>query len=237
MIKEFTISNKGAIKVNLVDSRFGEIRVVIQNKKLYFCAKDVCFAFGMRDYKRYVSQYCQHIHHFYHDTNGGVQILNFIDYQDVIHIFEHSKLEDATDLLYNIASFIITMDRVLNCTDDDDYDYCSNCEYRAVCDCDGDCDNCDDCDSESSDDCSDYVDDRTENDDCDGNCYNSDDEFECDGDCDNCDECYSCEPSLIQINLSMKKAITKIIKGMSITLESIEELLQNSSESEEGGIA
>lgn len=237
MIKEFTISNKGAIKVNLVDSRFGEIRVVIQNKKLYFCAKDVCFAFGMRDYKRYVSQYCQHIHHFYHDTNGGVQILNFIDYQDVIHIFEHSKLEDATDLLYNIASFIITMDRVLNCTDDDDYDYCSNCEYRAVCDCDGDCDNCDDCDSESSDDCSDYVDDRTENDDCDGNCYNSDDEFECDGDCDNCDECYSCEPSLIQINLSMKKAITKIIKGMSITLESIEELLQNSSESEESEIA
>ena len=142
MIKEFTLNNKGAIKVNLVDSNFGEIRVVIQNKELYFCAKDVCFAFGMRDYKRYVSHYCQKIHHFYHDTNGGVQILNFINFQDVIHICEHSKMENATDLLYTISTFIITMKRVLNYADD--YDYCSDCEYRAVCDCDGDCDNCDD---------------------------------------------------------------------------------------------
>ncbi len=243
MIKEFTLSNKGAIKVNLVDSRFGEIRVVIQNKELYFCAKDVCFAFGMRDYKRYVSQYCKHIHHFYHDTNGGVQILNFIDYQDVLHIFEHSKLEDATDLLYNITSFIIIMENVLNCTDDDDddddddYDYCSDCEYRAVCDCDGDCDNCDDCEGESCDDCSDYVDDRTENHDCDDNCDNSDDEFECDGDCENCDEYYDCEVPVNERNQSTEKAAAKIIKGVSMILESVEELLQNSSESEESEIA
>ena len=75
------------------------------------------------------------------------------------------------------------------------------------------------------------------NHDCDDNCYNSDDEFECDGDCENCDEYYDCEVPVNERNQSTEKAAAKIIKGVSMILESVEELLQNSSESEESEIA
>lgn len=180
MIKEFTISNKNTTKYTFVDKEFGNIRVIVHNYEVFFCAKDVCYAFGMRDYKRYVSQYCRYIHHFYHDTNGGIQRLNFIDFEDVLHLYEHAKIENAVELRKKLGIMMIAMMRVHNgfvdsteikhkfsfmegiFEDVTDASFCPDCEYRVVCDCDGDCDNCDDL-------------------------------ADCDGDCTNCTEFYKCD--------------------------------------------
>lgn len=258
MIKDI-IKTDNVIRCTIDLENIGEFRVLWEDGHVFFCAKDVCRVFNIQDYRTCVNKYCKKVQRFYHETDVGIRKMNFVDFIDIMRLFEHSKLSNAVDLLFQFAIIVDTFnqaykdavesDKVTDDTGndeckkekfddgeniDDDYDYCSDCEYRAVCDCDGDCDNCDVCDSESRDDCSD---DCTEHYECNGECDNSDDEFECDGDCDNCDEYYDCEVSMSERNQSTEKAVAKIIKGVSMILESVEKLLQNSSESEESEIA
>ena len=178
--------NKKILKCTFVSKRFSEIRIVYDNNEVYFSSKDVCSALGITEHYKAINKFCDTIHRYRHETKGGKQTMNFIDYMDVIHLYYHARNdENASDFLEYLAricvalkgtdvrlpEYLATAD---NCSEsdyqetddyDEGYDYAD--DYDPDCDCDDDFNYCTDCD--------DY-------DDC---C--------CDGDCDSCDECFDCD--------------------------------------------
>ncbi len=157
------MNNGNIIRCTFESKNFGDIRVIYDNNEVYFSARDVGTAFGFREPTKCVSKYCKAVHRYRHETSGGMQTLNFIDYMDVIHLHKYSKEENANDLLAYLARICIalkeadmTVPELLpeesgyfndEFIDDDSYDvsddYCDDCDCYDECYCDGDCDNCD----------------------------------------------------------------------------------------------
>ena len=157
------MKNGNIIRCTFESKNFGDIRVIYDNNEVYFSARDVGSAFGFREPTKCVSKYCNTIHRYRHETSGGMQTLNFIDYMDVIHLYKYSKEENANDLLAYLARICIALKEAdmtvpelipeesgyINEDDgydeSDDYDYCDDCDCFDECYCDGDCDSCDEC--------------------------------------------------------------------------------------------
>lgn len=157
--------------------KFGEIRIVCDNGKAYFSTRDVCSALGITEPYKFVNKYCGAIHRYRHKTNSGIQVMNFICFDDVINLCNHSRNDE------NAGEFLECLDKILhfldsadirlpvypantfvffkdNTFEEDDYD--SGYNYAEDYGCD-----------------SDYPDED----------YCSDCEYaDCDGDCENCDE-------------------------------------------------
>lgn len=161
------MNNGNIIRCTFESKNFGDIRVIYDNNEVYFSARDVGSAFGFREPTKCVSKYCKAIHRYRHETSGGMQTLNFIDYMDVIHLYKYSKEENANDLLAYLARICIALkeadmtvpellpeesgyfnDEFIDddgYDESDDYDYCDDCDCYDECYCDGDCDSCDEC--------------------------------------------------------------------------------------------
>ncbi len=157
------MNNGNIIRCTFESKNFGDIRVIYDNNEVYFSARDVGSAFGFREPTKCVSKYCNAIHRYRHETSGGMQTLNFIDYMDVIHLYKYSKEENANDLLAYLARICIALKEAdmtvpelipeeSGCVNEDDgydesddYDYCDDCDCFDECYCDGDCDSCDEC--------------------------------------------------------------------------------------------
>lgn len=169
MIKDI-IKTDNVIRCTIGLESIGEVRVLWEDGIVFFCAKDVCRAFNIQDYRTCVNKYCKKVQRFYHMTDVGIRKMNFVDFVDTMRIFEHSNLFDAVDLLLEYATIVDAFNQAYKKADelnivadiiandeiekekvddinniDDDYDYCSECEHYDDCYCDGDCDNCDEC--------------------------------------------------------------------------------------------
>ncbi|MEE1137929.1 MAG: hypothetical protein U0M02_05570 [Acutalibacteraceae bacterium] len=177
MIKDI-IKTDNVIRCTIGLKGIGEVRVLCEDGLVFFCAKDVCRAFNIQDYRTCVNKYCKSVQRFYHMTDVGIRKMNFVNFTDIMQIFEHSNLSYAGDLLFEyaiivdafhqankkaedlntvadiIAELEIEKEKVAdNNNIDDEYDYCSDCEHFDDCYCDGDCDNCDErfvCESDSN---------------------------------------------------------------------------------------
>ena len=155
------MKNGNIIRCTFESKNFGDIRVIYDNNEVYFSARDVGSAFGFREPTKCVSKYCKAIHRYRHETSGGMQTLNFIDYMDVIHLYKYSKEENANDLLAYLARICIALkeadmtvpellteeseyinDELIDDAYDESDDYC---DCYDDCYCDGDCDSCDEC--------------------------------------------------------------------------------------------
>ena len=79
------------------NSRFGDIRTIDEQGKVYFCGKDIATALGYTNTKDAVSRHCVPKGVVKHDllTNGGKQRVNFIDEGNLYRLITHSKLPDA----------------------------------------------------------------------------------------------------------------------------------------------
>ncbi len=159
------MNNGNIIRCTFESKNFGDIRVIYDHNEVYFSARDVGSAFGFREPTKCVSKYCKAIHRYRHETSGGMQTLNFIDYMDVIHLYKYSKEENANDLLAYLARICIALkeadmtvpellpeengyinDKFIDddgYDESDDYNYCDDCDCYDDCYCDGDCDCCD----------------------------------------------------------------------------------------------
>lgn len=203
MIKDI-IKTDNVIRCTIDLESMGEFRVLWEDGLVFFCAKDVCRVFKIQDYRTCVNKYCKNVQRFYHKTDFGIRKMNFVDFADIMRIFEHSNLSDAVDLLLEFATIVNTFNQaykdavefneVTNITDNDE------CVEKKCDNSDNNFDYCSDCN---------YYDD----------CY-------CDGDCDNCDECFCCEVSENERNKSIKKEVAGIVEGVVIILEKVEKLLQ-----------
>lgn len=85
---------KDLVKV-FQNQHFGNIRVVLINKKEYFCASDVAKALGYSNAYDAVSRHCRAI--VKHDTpiSGKIQAITFIPEGDLYRLITHSKLPTA----------------------------------------------------------------------------------------------------------------------------------------------
>lgn len=79
------------------NSRFGDIRTIDEQGKVYFCGKDIAIALGYTNAKDAVSRHCVPKGVVKHDllTKGGKQKVNFIDEGNLYRLITHSKLPDA----------------------------------------------------------------------------------------------------------------------------------------------
>lgn len=164
------MDNNSIIKCTFDSKMFGEIRVVYDDGEVYFSERDVGFALGFKEPTKWVGKYCKNIHHYRHETPGGMQYMNFIDYMDVIHLYNHSKCDNANDFLAYLARICITLkDADLHLPDflaDEEYyedEYCDE----------------------------DYSDNGYDESDCDDDSedYDSDEEYNYCEECDFADEC------------------------------------------------
>lgn len=73
----------------------GEIRVVEENGKVWFCGLDVAKALGYSNTKDAIARHCKGVVKRDALTNGGVQSLSFIPEGDVYRLITHSKLPSA----------------------------------------------------------------------------------------------------------------------------------------------
>lgn len=73
----------------------GEIRVVEENGKVWFCGLDVAKALGYSNTKDAIARHCKGVVKRDALTNGGVQSLSFIPEGDVYRLITHSKLPTA----------------------------------------------------------------------------------------------------------------------------------------------
>lgn len=73
----------------------GEIRIVEENGKVWFCGSDVAKALGYSNTKDAIARHCKGVVKRDTLTNGGVQSLSFIPEGDVYRLITHSKLPTA----------------------------------------------------------------------------------------------------------------------------------------------
>lgn len=73
----------------------GEIRIVEENGKVWFCGSDVATALGYSNTRKALADHCKGVTKRDTLTNGGVQSLSFIPEGDVYRLITHSKLPSA----------------------------------------------------------------------------------------------------------------------------------------------
>ena len=73
----------------------GEIRIVEESGKVWFCGLDVAKALGYSNTKDAIARHCKGVVKRDTLTNGGVQLLSFIPEGDVYRLITHSKLPTA----------------------------------------------------------------------------------------------------------------------------------------------
>lgn len=83
--------------VELFSNReFGDLRVVEEDGRTMFCAKDVATALGYKDTANAIKLHCKGVANYHPlKTSGGIQSIRFITEGDVLRLIVSSKLPQA----------------------------------------------------------------------------------------------------------------------------------------------
>ena len=83
--------------VELFNNReFGDLRVVEEDGRTMFCAKDVATALGYKDTANAIKLHCKGVANYHPlKTSGGIQSIRFITEGDVLRLIVSSKLPQA----------------------------------------------------------------------------------------------------------------------------------------------
>ena len=95
------MKEKSVFKGKYFNGKFGDIRVILDKEKpeVLFCAKDVAKALGFANPSTSVRDICLNTRKEAHMTDGGLQVLNFIDWGDIYNLYKHSKCEDKKEYI------------------------------------------------------------------------------------------------------------------------------------------
>ncbi len=146
------------IKKIITSKYFGKVRTVqdTENETIIFCAIDVAKSLGFSDPGKSVRNICFNLVKEVHYTDGGLQVLNFIDIKDIERLFVHCKKSTQNffflQCLYEISKdFSVYMEALKKedvktkgslskyCCGD-----CHICPFENICNdfCDGNCEKC-----------------------------------------------------------------------------------------------
>lgn len=79
------------------NERFGKVRILEENGKVLFCAKDIAKTLGYKDTTNAVKQHCKGVAKRHLLTDGGKQEVNFIPEGDVYRLIVNSRLPAAEE--------------------------------------------------------------------------------------------------------------------------------------------
>ena len=82
---------------SLLNQKFGEVRVLVEDDGVLFCAKDIAVALGYSNPRKSVADHCKGVTKRDTLTEGGVQSLSFITEGDVYRLIARSKMEAAEE--------------------------------------------------------------------------------------------------------------------------------------------
>lgn len=77
------------------NAEFGQVRTIINEDKILFCASDVAKALGYRNYNDAVNKHCRAIVKCDTPISGKIQAINFIHEGDIYRLIIRSKLPTA----------------------------------------------------------------------------------------------------------------------------------------------
>lgn len=79
------------------NEQFGQVRMIDESGKVYFCGKDVATALGYADTVNAIKRHCKEkgVTKRHTLTNGGKQSIVFIDEGNLYRLITHSKLPEA----------------------------------------------------------------------------------------------------------------------------------------------
>ena len=80
--------------------KFGEIRVIKDNEKLFFCGSDVAKTLGYSNTTDALRRHCKGVVKYDTLTKGGMQSLSFIGEGDLYRLIVNSKLPSAEEFEY-----------------------------------------------------------------------------------------------------------------------------------------
>lgn len=77
------------------NAEFGQVRTIVDENKILFCASDVAKALGYRNYNDAVNKHCRAIVKCDTPISGKIQAINFIPEGDIYRLIIRSKLPTA----------------------------------------------------------------------------------------------------------------------------------------------
>lgn len=77
------------------NAEFGQVRTIVNEDKILFCASDVAKALGYRNYNDAVNKHCRAIVKCDTPISGKIQAINFISEGDIYRLIIRSKLPTA----------------------------------------------------------------------------------------------------------------------------------------------
>lgn len=77
------------------NAEFGQVRTIVNEDKILFCASDVAKALGYRNYNDAVNKHCRAIVKCDTPISGKIQAINFIPEGDIYRLIIRSKLPTA----------------------------------------------------------------------------------------------------------------------------------------------
>lgn len=101
---EENMSNKIEI---FTHEQFGEVRTVIENEKILFCASDIAKALGYTNPNKAVNDHCTAITKRYSPISGKTQQINFIPEGDIYRLILRSRLQSTKKFEHWIFDEII----------------------------------------------------------------------------------------------------------------------------------
>lgn len=87
--------------------QFGEIRIIIDEEKVLFCASDIAKTLGYANPNKAVNDHCTAITKRYSPISGKVQQINFIPEGDIYRLIVHSKLQSTEKLEHWIFDEVV----------------------------------------------------------------------------------------------------------------------------------
>ena len=118
------MKEKSVFKGKYFNGKFGDIRVILDKEKpeTLFCAKDVAKALGFANPSTSVRDICLNTRKEAHMTDGGLQVLNFIGWDDVARLVKHCRIDCAGFVKYLICAEIDMFDKFCCGKSKDDFD-------------------------------------------------------------------------------------------------------------------
>lgn len=86
-------------KIGVIHSEtYGDLRIIVEEEIILFCARDLGAMLGFNDIGSVIKHHCHNIRKRKCPTSSGMQLINFIDATDAVHLLSHTTSINADDI-------------------------------------------------------------------------------------------------------------------------------------------
>ena len=118
------MKEKTVFKGKYYSDKYGDLRTIFDKEgcRILFCARDVAKALGYRNPSASVKDICLNYVKEAHITDGGLQIMNFIGWDDIARLAQNSRKDYSDYVRYLICAEIDMYDKFCSGKSKDNFD-------------------------------------------------------------------------------------------------------------------